>query len=143
MRTLDIRLRAQARSADWLAHELQAHPAVAQVLYPGLASHPGHHVAARQMAGGFGAMLSVRLHGGRAAATQAVARMRLWKRATSFGGVESLIEHRASMEGADTTCPDDLLRLSVGIEDAGDLVADLDRGFPMSGGIARPERSAS
>lgn len=129
IRTLEIRLRVQARTAHWLAHKLQDHPSVSQVLYPGLVGHPGHAIAAKQMADGFGAMLSVRVRGGSQAATQAAAGMRLWKRATSFGGVESLIEHRALMEDKGSTCPDDLLRLSVGIEDAGDLYADLDRGL--------------
>ena len=98
---------------------------VAQVLYPGLPRHPGHAVAARQMQGGFGGMLSVCIKGGAQAAINTAANVRLWKRATSLGGVESLIEHRASIEGADTPCPPDLLRLSVGIEDKDDLLADL------------------
>ncbi len=127
LRTLDIRLRTQAATAARLARRLVAHPAVVQVLYPGLETHPGHAVAARQMQGGFGAMLSIRIAGGREAALDVVAGFRLWKRATSFGGVESLVEHRASMEGEGSTCPDDLLRLSVGIEDERDLHADLDR----------------
>jgi cystathionine gamma-synthase len=97
------------------------------VLYPGLAGHPGHAVAARQMSGGFGGMLSIRVAGGEAAAIAAAARVGLWKRATSLGGVESLIEHRASIEGAGTPAPPDLLRLSVGIEDPADLIDDLDQ----------------
>jgi cystathionine gamma-synthase len=100
---------------------------VAQVLYPGLPEHPGYAVAARQMTGGFGTMLSIRVAAGEAAAIRAAARVGLWKRATSLGGVESLIEHRASIEGPSTPCPPDLLRLSVGIEDADDLYADLDQ----------------
>ena len=79
------------------------------------------------MSGGFGGMLSIRVRGGEAAAMSTAARVELWKRATSLGGVESLIEHRASIEGAGSPCPPDLLRLSTGIEDAGDLYADLDR----------------
>jgi cystathionine gamma-synthase len=79
------------------------------------------------MTGGFGGMLSIRVAAGEAAAIAAAAKTRLWKRATSLGGVESLIEHRASIEGPDTPCPRDLLRLSVGIEDAGDLIADLEQ----------------
>jgi cystathionine gamma-synthase len=97
------------------------------VLYPGLPQHPGHAVAARQMAGGFGGMLSVRVAAGERAAIATAARVEVWKRATSLGGVESLIEHRASVEGPDTPCPPDLLRLSVGLEDPEDLYADLDR----------------
>ncbi|MSO77451.1 MAG: aminotransferase class I/II-fold pyridoxal phosphate-dependent enzyme [Alphaproteobacteria bacterium] len=125
MRTLFLRVEAATRSAQWLAERLANHARIAEVLYPGLASHPGHAVAARQMRGGFGAMLSVRVKGGEAAAIAAAARVRLWKRATSLGGVESLIEHRASIEGAGTPAPPDLLRLSVGIEDPADLLADL------------------
>lgn len=126
MRTLYPRVERACRSAQQIAERLAAHPNVLQVLYPGLATHPGHAVAARQMAGGFGGMLSIRVKGGEAAAIAAAARVRVWKRATSLGGVESLLEHRASIEGAGTPVPADLLRLSVGIEDADDLVADLD-----------------
>ncbi|KMO10323.1 trans-sulfuration enzyme family protein [Methylobacterium platani] len=127
MRTLHVRIAAQMANAGDLARRLQAHPAVGHVLYPGLAEHPGHDVAARQMTGGFGTMLSIRVAGGEAAAIRTAARVSLWKRATSLGGVESLIEHRASIEGPGTPCPPDLLRLSVGIEDADDLFADLDQ----------------
>ncbi|AWB21716.1 PLP-dependent transferase [Methylobacterium currus] len=127
MRTLHVRIAAQMANAGDLARRLSAHPAVAQVLYPGLPEHPGHAVAARQMTGGFGTMLSIRVAAGEAAAIRTAARVSLWKRATSLGGVESLIEHRASIEGPSTPCPPDLLRLSVGIEDADDLYADLDQ----------------
>ena len=95
------------------------------VLYPGIRSHPGHDVALRQMTGGFGGMLSIRVKGGAPAAIAAAAQVQLWKRATSLGGIESLIEHRASIEGAGTPCPPDLLRLSVGLEDVDDLFLDL------------------
>ena len=81
------------------------HPAVAQVLYPGLPQHQGHDIAQRQMSGGFGGMLSIRVRGGEAAAIKTAARVELWKRATSLGGVESLIEHRASVEGPGSPCP--------------------------------------
>jgi cystathionine gamma-synthase len=124
LRTLDLRVRAQCKTAALLAQRLKAHPAVKTVLYPGLPDHPGHAIAARQMSGGFGGMLSIRL-GGRADAIAAAARVRLWRRATSFGGVESLIEHRASIEGGNSPCPDDLLRLSAGLEDPDDLYRDL------------------
>jgi cystathionine gamma-synthase len=124
LRTLDLRVRAQCRTAALLAGRLKAHPAVRTVLYPGLPGHPGHAIAARQMTGGFGGMLSIRL-GSRAEAIAAAARVRLWRRATSFGGVESLIEHRASIEGGNSPCPDDLLRLSAGLEDPDDLYRDL------------------
>ena len=126
MRTLHLRAAAQAASAQPLAEWLSAHPNVARVLYPGLPQHPGHDVAARQMEGGFGFMLSIQVTGGERAAIATAARVSLWKRATSLGGVESLIEHRASVEGPSTPCPPDLLRLSTGIEDAEDLFRDLD-----------------
>jgi cystathionine gamma-synthase len=124
LRTLDLRVRAQSKTAALLAERLRVHPAVRTVLYPGLPDHPGHAVAARQMSGGFGGMLSIRL-GSRAEAIAVAARVRLWRRATSFGGVESLIEHRASIEGGNSPCPDDLLRLSAGLEDPDDLYRDL------------------
>ena len=126
MRTLHLRAAAQAAGAQTLAERLSTHPNVARVLYPGLPQHPGHDVAARQMEGGFGYMLSIQVTGGEHAAIATAARVSLWKRATSLGGVESLIEHRASIEGPGTPCPADLLRLSTGIEDGGDLFADLD-----------------
>ncbi len=126
MRTFHLRAAAQARGAMDLAERLQGHPHVARVLYPGLPQHPGHDVAARQMEGGFGYMLSVQVSGGEAAAVATAARVGLWKRATSLGGVESLVEHRASIEGAGTPCPPDLLRLSTGVEDPDDLYRDLD-----------------
>jgi cystathionine gamma-synthase len=126
MRTYPLRAAAQAAGAAGLAERLAAHPHVARVLYPGLPQHPGHAVAARQMEGGFGFMLSVQVSGGEAAAVATAARVALWKRATSLGGVESLIEHRASIEGPGTPCPPDLLRLSTGIEDPDDLYRDLD-----------------
>lgn len=125
MRTLFVRVRAQAATAQVLAEKLSAHPAVADVLYPGLPDFPGHAVAARQMQGGFGAMLSIRVKGGEAAAIAAAARVGVWKRATSLGGVESLIEHRASIEGPTSPVPADLLRLSVGLESVDDLYFDL------------------
>ncbi len=116
MRTLHLRVAAACSNAMELALRLSNHAAVAEVLYPGLPDHPGHAVAARQMQGGFGGMLSIRLRGGEAAAIATGARVSLWKRATSLGGVESLIEHRASVEGAGSPCPPDLLRLSAGVE---------------------------
>ncbi len=127
MRTLHLRQERQSVSALALAERLSAHPLVARVLYPGLPQHPGHDVARRQMHGGFGYMLSIQVVGGEAAAVRTAAHVALYKRATSLGGVESLIEHRASIEGAGTPCPTDLLRLSTGIEDVDDLYADLDR----------------
>jgi cystathionine gamma-synthase len=127
MRTLYLRVRAASQSAQRIAEHFQGHPLVEAVLYPGLPSAHGHAVAARQMQGGFGGMMSIRAKGGEAAAIATAAHVELWKRATSLGGTESLIEHRASVEGAGTPAPPDLLRLSVGIEDAGDLIADLEQ----------------
>ena len=127
MRTLDLRVRAAAANAMELANRLSNHAAVSAVLYPGLPHHPGHEVARRQMQGGFGGMLSIRVRGGAEGAIATAARVNLWKRATSLGGVESLIEHRASIEGAGSPCPPDLLRLSAGIEDVEDLWRDIDR----------------
>jgi cystathionine gamma-synthase len=126
LRTLPLRVQAQSETAALLALRLSRHRRVALVLYPGLQEHPGHAIAARQMSG-FGAMLSIRVKGGEAAALAAAAQVTLWRRATSLGSVESLIEHRASVEGPDSACPPDLLRLSVGLEDADDLYADLDQ----------------
>ncbi|HEX3861684.1 MAG TPA: PLP-dependent aspartate aminotransferase family protein [Stellaceae bacterium] len=125
MRTLHLRVERACHSAQRIAESLAAHPGVLEVLYPGLPNHPGHAIAARQMEGGFGGMLSVRIKGGEAAAIATAARVAVWKRATSLGGVESLLEHRASIEGAGTPVPADLLRLSVGIEDPDDLIDDL------------------
>jgi cystathionine gamma-synthase len=133
LRTLDVRVRAQAASAAILAERLSTHPCIAAVLYPGLPSHPGHAVAARQMSG-FGAMLSIRPKGGETAAIATAAKVELWKRATSLGGVESLIEHRGSVEGP--PCPTDLLRLSVGLEDPDDLLSDLDQALRAGHGAA-------
>lgn len=127
MRTLFVRVRAASTSAQRIAEHFHGHPAVAEVLYPGLPTSHGHELAARQMPGGFGGMLSLRLAGGEQAAIAVAATTKLWKRATSLGGVESLIEHRASIEGAGSPVPPDLLRLSVGIEHVDDLIADLER----------------
>lgn len=127
MRTLFPRVHWACRSAQSLAEKFAAHPMVEEVLYPGLPSFAGHAAAARQMKGGFGGMLSVRVKGGERAAIATAARVDLWKRATSLGGVESLIEHRASIEGPGTPCPSDLLRLSVGVEESSDLFDDLDQ----------------
>lgn len=131
MRTLYLRVRAASQSAQRIAEHFNGHPLVEAVLYPGLPGAHGHAIAARQMQGGFGGMMSLRVkasaQGGEAAAIATAAHVELWKRATSLGGTESLIEHRASVEGAGTPAPPDLLRLSVGIEDCGDLIADLEQ----------------
>ncbi len=131
MRTLDVRVRAQAKTAATLAGRLDAHPALSAVLYPGLPQHAGHDTALRQMAGGFGGMLSIRIKQGERAAIAVAGHVELWKRATSLGGIESLIEHRASIEGEGSPCPGDLLRLSVGLEDADELYLDLTRALAV------------
>ena len=127
MRTLYPRVQWQCRSAQEIAERLSAHPAVIEVLYPGLPEFLGHAVAARQMQGGYGGMLSIRVRGGMEAAVRVAACVQIWTRATSLGGVESLIEHRASIEGPTSPVPTDLLRLSVGVESSADLIADLDQ----------------
>jgi cystathionine gamma-synthase len=131
MRTLEVRVRAQARTAATLAGRLDGHPALSAVLYPGLLHHPGHDTALRQMAGGFGGMLSIRIKHGERAAIAVAGHVELWKRATSLGGIESVIEHRASIEGEGSPCPGDLLRLSAGLEDAEELYLDLTRALAM------------
>ena len=132
MRTLHVRVRHQCASAMRLAQHFARHPRVEAVLYPGLETHPGHAAAGRQMQGGFGGMLSVRVKGGEAAAIATAANVKIWKRATSLGGVESLLEHRASVEGSDSPCPPDLLRLSVGLESPDDLIGDLEQALAAS-----------
>jgi cystathionine gamma-synthase len=126
MRTLFLRVRHQSQAAMEIAQHFANNDRVAAVLYPGLESHPGHDIAKRQMSGGFGGMLSVRVAGGAEAAIRTASHLHVWKRATSLGGIESLVEHRASIEGPTSPCPPDLLRLSVGVESVGDLIADLE-----------------
>jgi cystathionine gamma-synthase len=133
MRTLHLRVERCCRTAQAIAEHFVGHRRIAAALYPGLPDHPGHAIAARQMHGGFGGMLSIRVAGGESAAIAAAARATLWKRATSLGGVESLIEHRASIEGPGSPAPPDLLRLSVGIEDAADLIGDLEQALAGAG----------
>jgi cystathionine gamma-synthase len=125
--TLPLRVRAQSANAAAVAGFLASDPRVERVHYPGLAAHPGHALAARQMHGGFGAVVSVQVPGGAAEALAVVSRVRLFTRATSLGGVESLIEHRASIEGPLSQTPQNLIRMSVGLEHPADLVADLDQ----------------
>ena len=130
-------LRVRARIAVGAAHRraLRAPPRMSRRCSTRVCRmRRGHAVAARQMHGGFGGMLSIRVKGGEAAAIATAAHVELWKRATSLGGVESLIEHRASVEGAGTPAPPDLLRLSVGIEDTGDLIADLEQSLRQARG---------
>ncbi|MEM0906229.1 MAG: PLP-dependent transferase [Pseudomonadota bacterium] len=125
MRTVHLRVAAASQSALHVASVLEAHDGVEVVNYPGLPSHPQHSVAAAQMEGGFGGLLSFHVVGGSAAALAMVARLKLIHPATSLGGVESLIEHRASIEPESRGIPPGLLRLSVGIEAVGDLIDDL------------------
>jgi cystathionine gamma-synthase len=122
--TLPLRVRAQAATAQRIAEFLAAHARVEAVHYPGLLTHPAHALAMQQMSAG-GAMLSFQVRGGKVAAMAVAARVELFTRATSLGGVESLIEHRASVESPDTRTPQNLLRMSVGLEHADDLIADL------------------
>ena len=124
--TLGVRLQAQSATALSLARWLEKHPKVEQVFHPGLESHPQHALARRQMRG-FGAMLSFNARGGETAARQVTTRVKLFTRATSLGGVESLIEHRAAVEGPESPTPKQLIRVSAGLEHVDDLIADLDQ----------------
>ncbi len=125
IRTLALRVRQQVASAQRVAEFLADHPAIERVNYPGLDSHAGHAIAARQMTNGFGGMLSFHVRGGADDAMALAARLQLFTRATSLGGIESLIEHRASIEGPTSTTPQNLLRVSIGIEHVDDLIDDL------------------
>jgi cystathionine gamma-synthase len=126
MRTLPWRMRAHSENAMKVADFLSRHRKVSRAHYPGLKAHPGHEIAAKQMST-FGGMLSFEVKDGRDAAMSVAAKIKIFTRATSLGGVESLIEHRASIEGAGTTSPEGLLRLSIGLENADDLIEDLDQ----------------
>ena len=132
MRTLHVRVAAAAHNAQDIAEHFSTHTKVLQVLYPGLPSHPGHDIAAKQMRGGFGGMLSIRVKGGEALARAFAGHLQLVKRATSLGSTESLAEHRASVEGPNTICPPDLVRFSIGIEHVDDLIADLEQALDRS-----------
>ncbi len=135
MRTLPWRMRAHSENGIKVAEFLAKHRKVERVHYPGLRSHPGYEIAQRQMSirstgaqdGLFGGMLSFQVNGGGEAAMSVAAKTKIFTRATSLGGVESLIEHRASIEGPGTTSPENLLRLSIGLENADDLIEDLDQ----------------
>jgi cystathionine gamma-synthase len=127
MRTLHLRIAAACENALAIAKRFHGHAKLSHVLYPGLPTHPGYAIAAKQMRGGFGGMMSLRLHAGEDAAKAFTNRLRVFKQATSLGSVESLAEHRASVEGPDTLCPTDLVRLSIGIEHVDDLVGDIDQ----------------
>ncbi len=127
MRTLPLRVKAACANAQAIAERLHEDARLSHVLYPGLDTHPGHAIAARQMRGGFGGMMSLRLRDGEEAAKRFTARLRVFKRATSLGSVESLAEHRASVEGPGTLCPPNLVRLSIGVEHVDDLIGDLEQ----------------
>lgn len=127
MRTLFVRFDKASQSALRLARHFEGHPRLQRVLYPGLESHPGHDIAKRQMTQGFGGMLSLLVEGGADDAKSIAGKTRLFVRATSLGGVESLIEHRASVEGPLSEVPQNLLRLSIGIENCQDLINDLEQ----------------
>jgi cystathionine gamma-synthase len=124
IRSLPLRMRAHSEHALRVASWLTRHPRVEAVHYPGLESHPGHAVARRQMSA-FGGMMSVQIRGEASGAMAVAAKLRVFTRATSFGGTESLVEHRASIEGPGTRTPDNLLRLSIGLEHPDDLIEDL------------------
>jgi len=126
IRTLPLRVERMSQNAQAVAEFLQSHDAVAQVFYPGLPDFEGHSVAKRQMAGGFGSLLSFCVKGGAVEALRVAGRLNLFHRATSLGGVESLVEHRHTIE-PHTGIPESLLRLSIGIEDVQDLCADLEQ----------------
>jgi cystathionine gamma-synthase len=126
LKTLVWRVRAHTANAIAVTNFLASHPSVHAVHYPGLTTHPGHEIVLKQMRL-FGGMASFEIRGGRAEAFGVAAKLRVFTRATSLGGTESLVEHRASIEGAATRAPESLLRLSIGLEHADDLIEDLDQ----------------
>ena len=125
LRTLYVRVERAAKTTLWLAEQLKEHPSVSRVLYPGLPSHPDHALAKQQMQGGFGSLLSFEVEGGKQEALAVAGALQLIVSGTSLGGVETLIEHRHSVEPVETQLPENLLRLAVGIEDPNDLWSDL------------------
>jgi len=127
LRTLALRVERMNANAMAVAAFLDTHPNVDSVLYPGLTQHPQHDIAKTQMQGGFGSLLSVQISGGREVALKVAGALDLFQRATSLGGTESLVEHRFTIEGQDSGIPENLLRLSIGIEHDGDLIADLEQ----------------
>ncbi|WP_419902361.1 trans-sulfuration enzyme family protein [Kiloniella sp.] len=127
MRTMHLRVERACENAMRIAQHFQNYPGVSEVIYPGLTSHPNHETAVKQMTGGFGGMLSIRFNGGREETAKIMGRMKYFVRATSLGGVESLVEHRALVEGEGSLVPDDLLRFSIGIENVEDLIKDIEQ----------------
>ena len=132
MRTLALRFERASQNALRLAQHFDGHPRLEKVLYPGLPGHPGHAIAKKQMSHGFGGMLSLLVKGGADEARSIAGNTRLFVAATSLGGVESLIEHRASVEGPHSAVPKNLLRLSVGIENCNELIEDLEQSLDRS-----------
>jgi len=127
MRTLSLRCERAFASAQKIAQHFEKHPKLQRVLYPGLESHPGHNLAAKQMFGGFGGMLSFLVDGDAAMAKKMIAKLKIFIAATSLGGVESLVEHRLSVEGPESLVPENLIRISIGIENVDDLIGDLEQ----------------
>lgn len=127
LKTLPLRMREHSASALTLAQKLEKHIAIEKVHYPGLISHPQHELAKRQMPNGFSGMISIQIKGDEANARKVASSLKLFQQATSLGGVESLVEHRRSIEGPDSKTPGNLLRLSVGLEHVDDLWEDLDQ----------------
>lgn len=127
LRTLYVRYRQASQNALAIARHFEKHPKIERVLYPGLASHRGHDIARRQMSDGFGGMLSLLVKGTAADAVRICTRLKVIVPATSLGGVESLAEHRKTVEGPESPVPDNLIRLSIGIEHADDLIADIEQ----------------
>lgn len=127
IRTLFLRYERASENALAIAKHFANDPRIERVLYPGLESHPGHEIARKQMQGGFGGMMSILVKGDAATAKRVASTTRLFMPATSLGGVESLIEHRKTVEGPHSIVPETLLRLSIGIEDAKDLIDDLEQ----------------
>jgi cystathionine gamma-synthase len=143
LRTLFLRYHRSSANALAIARRFENHPAVERVLYPGLESHPGHAIARQQMTNGFGGMLSIKLRGGFDAAARVASSLQVFLAAASLGGVESLAEHRAAVEGPNSVVPPNLLRLSVGIESADDLIADLDQALDRLQPVAPIDAEAS
>ncbi|POF29154.1 trans-sulfuration enzyme family protein [Roseibium marinum] len=131
LRTLSLRVERMNDNARKLAAFLDGHPKVETVLYPGLASHPQHELAKSMMTGGFGSLLSAQINGGKGEALKVAGALDLFQRATSLGGTESLVEHRFTIEGEGSGIPENLLRISVGIEHIDDLIADLDQALSV------------
>jgi cystathionine gamma-synthase len=124
IKTLHLRVTAQTNTTEKLANYLESHPMIEKVIYPGLKNHPQHDVARKQMKNGYGAMLSVLIKGDLQTAMQVSNKLDLFTTATSLGSIESLVEHRKSVEGPNSLTPDNLLRVSVGLENVDDLIAD-------------------